>query len=79
MIKFKNIDDIAARLGELLPPGAEQARADIEAQIRSVLTRAFEKMELVTREEFDAQTRVLERAQVKLAALESQLDALEAN
>ena len=71
------IDQLAARLGELLPAGAGEARQEIEGQVKAVLKTAFDKMDLVTREEFDAQKAVLERAMVKLEALQRQLDDLE--
>jgi BMFP domain-containing protein YqiC len=65
------------RLSESLPPGAARLKDDVESQFRSVLKSAFEKMELVTREEFDIQKSVLERTRIKLEALERQLDELE--
>lgn len=74
---LSKIDELAARLAAALPPGARQVREDAEAQFRQLLRRAFEKMDLVTREEFDAQKAVLERAMVKLEALQRQLEALE--
>lgn len=77
MIDITWIDELAARLAEALPPGARQVREDAEAQFRQLLKRAFERMDLVTREEFDAQKAVLERALVKLEALQRQLEDLE--
>ena len=77
MIDLGKIDEIVNRLSDSLPPGANRLKEDMESQFRSVLKSAFEKMELVTREEFDIQTSVLERSRVKLEALERQLDELE--
>lgn len=77
MIDLAKIDELAARLSEALPPGAQQMREEMEAQFRTLLQRAFEKMDLVTREEFDIQSAVLERAMVKLESLQAQLEALE--
>ncbi len=77
MIDLGKIDDIVSRLSSALPPGATQLKDDLETQFRSVLKSAFEKMDLVTREEFDIQKAVLERARVKLGALERLLDELE--
>ncbi len=77
MIDLGKIDDIVSRLSNALPPGAIQLKDDLESQFRSVLKSAFEKMDLVTREEFDIQKAVLERTRVKLEALERQLDELE--
>lgn len=77
MIDMSRIDELAARLGERLPPGAQQVREDVEAQFKAVLGKAFEKMDLVTREEFDIQKAVLERTMIKLKALEAQIAELE--
>ena len=77
MIDLKFIDDLTKRLSEALPPGISQAREDIETHIHSVLTAAFERMDLVTREQFDAQCSVLERTREQLERLEKQLAELE--
>lgn len=74
---FQFIDDLTRRLGDAIPPGVNRAREDIESHIRGVLTGAFERMDLVTREQFKAQSEVLERCQVKLEALEQRLAELE--
>lgn len=76
MINIARIDEIVTRLTEALPPGANQLREDLEARFRAVLKSAFEKMELVSREEFEAQKALLERAQVRLEALQRQVDEL---
>ncbi|NIM69307.1 MAG: accessory factor UbiK family protein [Xanthomonadales bacterium] len=77
MLDLGKIDELVKKLTEALPPGAAQLQEDLEVQFRAILKKAFERMELVTREEFDIQKAVLERAQVKLAALERQLQELE--
>ena len=59
------IDDLTRRLGESLPPGVAQTREEIERRLRSALTGAFERMNLVSREEFDAKCKLLEAAQVQ--------------
>lgn len=77
MIDLGKIDDLVNKLSDSLPPGAERLREDVESRFRAVLKTAFERMDLVTREEFDIQKSVLERAMVKLEALQRQLDDLE--
>ncbi len=54
-------DEITERLGRLLPEGAQEMRADFERNARVVLQQALSRMDLVTREEFDAQADVLAR------------------
>lgn len=72
------IDELSKRLGEILPPGVSVLKEDMEKNIRSVLHAAFSKMDLVSREEFEVQTKVLQRSREKLEALEKQLAELEA-
>lgn len=73
MLDLRMIDELTRKLGESLPPGVNQARDEVERRFRSVLTGAFERMNLVSREEFEAQCRVLEETQAKLAELEERL------
>ena len=77
MINLGKIDEIVTRLTESLPPGATQLREEMEARFRTVLKSAFEKMDLVSREEFEQQKALLERAQVRLESLQQQLDEME--
>lgn len=74
MIDLKAIDDLARRLGDSLPPGVNQAKDELENQFKRVLTGAFERMNLVGREEYDAQCEKLEELREKLQALEARLD-----
>ncbi|SDD55708.1 hypothetical protein SAMN04488509_103212 [Aquimonas voraii] len=78
MIRLKALDDLAHRLSELLPPGLEDTRADLEKNFRAALHSGFSKLDLVTREEFDVQRAVLLRTREKLALLERMLGDLEA-
>jgi BMFP domain-containing protein YqiC len=71
------IDEIARRLLEQVPAGLRSLQADLEANFRAVLRERLSKLDLVSRDEFDAQTRVLERTRAQLEALEARLAALE--
>ena len=44
-----------------------------------MLNQGFQKMDLVTREEFDLQSKVLSKTREKLEALEEKVSALEKN
>ena len=55
MIDLRMIDELTRKLGEALPAGVTQAKDELENQIRAVLTGAFERMNLVGREDYDAQ------------------------
>lgn len=78
MLDIETIDQLADRVGQLIPSGLGQAREDIRANVRDVLTRGMRELDLVTREEFDVQSRVLERTRRRLETLEWRIAALEA-
>jgi BMFP domain-containing protein YqiC len=71
------IDELARRLLEQLPPALRAVQQDLETNFRAVLRERLSKLDLVTRDEFDAQTRVLERTRARLEALEARLAAME--
>ncbi len=77
MIGVESIDQLAQRLAKLVPPGVAQAREDLEANFRDVLTHGLRRLDLVTREEFDVQRMVLERTRERLMQLEKRLAELE--
>ena len=78
MIDVHSIDQLAHRLATLVPPGLAQAREDMEANFRDVLAHGLRRLDLVTREEFDAQRAVLDRARSQIAQLEIRVAELEA-
>ncbi len=78
MLNTKFLDDLAKRLSDALPPSVKSVQDDLEKNFRSVLQGTFAKLELVTREEFDAQANVLARTRIKLEQLEQHVAALEA-
>lgn len=76
MIDLRTIDELTRKLAESMPPGVTQAKDDLEQRFRSVLTGAFERMNLVGREEYEAQCTLLEETRMKLRDLEKRLDEL---
>ena len=75
MLDSKILDDLSARVAAAF--AASPAR-DIEKNLKTVLSGALAKLDLVTREEFDIQARVLLRTREKLEALETRVAELEA-
>ncbi|MFN3234773.1 MAG: accessory factor UbiK family protein [Gammaproteobacteria bacterium] len=67
------IDDLSQKLSEGLPEDMQGMRADMKKYFHAVLQSQFEKLNIVTREEFDVQKKVLARTREKLEALEKQL------
>jgi ubiquinone biosynthesis accessory factor UbiK len=72
-----DVEGLVRRLTEDLPASVQAFRSDIEAHAGRVLRDATRKLDLVSREEFDAQSRVLERSRALIAALEARVAALE--
>ncbi len=67
-------DDLADRLNEAVKASPAQ---DLEKNLRALLAAFFDRFDVVLREDFDVQRRLLERAQAKLAALEARVAELE--
>ena len=74
MLDPKILEDIGAKMSALL---ANSPAKDIEKNAKAVMSGLFSKLDLVTREEFDIQAKVLARTREKLKALEARVDALE--
>jgi len=68
------IDDIAARIRGLIDQGPA---ADFDKNVRTLLAGFFNRLDLVTREEYDVQREVLLRTREKLAQLEAKVAELE--
>jgi len=75
MLDTKHLDDLVNRFCDALPSAVKEFKDDVEENFKSAVKGAFEKMDLVSREEFDAQVKVLERTREKLDALEKELKA----
>lgn len=81
MMNLQLADDLAQRLGALLPPSLADARGDLEKTFRAALQVGLQRLELVTREEFEVQRALLVRTRARLEALEYAIamrDSLEA-
>ncbi len=70
----KLVEEVSARMSELFAAGPAR---DVEKNFRALLSSALARVDLVTREEFDVQAKVLARTREKLAALEARLAELE--
>ena len=75
MIDPKFFDELRARIDEALRNSPAQ---DVEKNLRALLASWFERLDLVLREDFEVQKKLLERAQAKLAELEARVAELEA-
>lgn len=71
----KLLSELAAKLAAM---AAANPAKDLEKNVRGMLSSAFARLELVSREEYDVQTQVLARTREKLNALEARVAELEA-
>ena len=74
MDMFSFLDDLKSRVSELV---RQTPAADMQKNLKALLTQQFARLELVTREEFDTQAKVLARARTKLDELEHRIAELE--
>ncbi len=73
----KTLKDLARQLADAVPEALQSVGSDLEKNFRSVLQSGFDKLDLVTREEFEVQEAVLQRTREKLEALEERLKEIE--
>ena len=68
-------DELGDRIQEALRDSPAQ---DLEKNLRALLAAWFDRLDLVLREDFEVQKKLLERAQAKLSELETRIAELEA-
>jgi len=64
------LQDFQQRIAELF---RTSPAADLERNVKAVLAQAFQRMDLVTREEFDIQVELVDRLRQRVDALEARL------
>ncbi|MGM0540919.1 MAG: accessory factor UbiK family protein [Pseudomonadota bacterium] len=79
MLNAIQIEEMAKKIAEVIPQGLGQMPSAVQDQIKSTLSSTFEKMEFVSRHEFDIQTGVLAKTRAKLEALEKVVAELESS
>lgn len=68
------LDDLTRRIRDVF---SQSPAADVEKNLRALLVAFFNRLDLVTREEFDVQQALLARTREKLEALEKKVAELE--
>ena len=71
------VNQFIKQFNQSFVPGAQALGDEEQMHVRAAMTKALQKMDLVTREEFDTQQAVLLRSREKLDALETQISDLE--
>ena len=68
------LDELNKKVSDLI---AASPAKDVEKNLRALLSSAFSRLDLVTREEFDIQQDVLKRTREKLDQMEARVAELE--
>ncbi|OEF23437.1 ubiquinone biosynthesis accessory factor UbiK [Vibrio rumoiensis] len=77
MFDAKKIEQIAKQIHESMPQPVKDLGSDVDQKVRQVIQGQLNKLDVVSREEFDVQTQVLLRTRQKLNELEAKLADIE--
>lgn len=75
MNKASLLNELQSKIGQLMQ---QSPAADLEKNLKALMSQGFAKLDLLTREEFDVQAEVLARTRAKLEQLEARVAELEA-
>ncbi len=73
----QHLDDLARRLDSLIPDSMHETRAEVRKTAKAGIESLLQRLDVVTREEFDVQAKLLAKTYQRLQALQERLDALE--
>jgi ubiquinone biosynthesis accessory factor UbiK len=73
-LETRFLDELNKKVSELI---AASPAKDVEKNLRALLSSAFSRLDLVTREEFDVQQEVLGRTREKLEQMEARVAGME--
>ena len=76
MVTKTNIEHLIKTVLKTLPSDGAAVKDEIKENLTAALEASLTRMNIVTREEFDAQTALLQRTRIKLEKLEQELNAL---
>lgn len=74
--KTANIEHIVQTIIKTLPSDGAAIKGEIKDNLSAAMEASLARMNLVTREEFDAQSALLQRTRIKLESLEKELEEL---
>ena len=73
----KQLDDLAQRLDALIPESLQSTRSEVRKTVKACIENLLQHLDVVTREEFDVQAKLLAKTRQRLSELQKRLDALE--
>jgi len=77
MFNDRKIETLVKQITDALPVDLHQAKADMEKNLKAIISAGLAKMDLVTREEFDVQAELLARTRASLEKIQRHLTELE--
>jgi hypothetical protein len=77
MLNASTIEALVEKVGRSLPAGGQSLAEDLKKNLHVALNSALQRMDLVTREEFDVQSELLARTRTRLEALEETVATME--
>ena len=76
-INPKHLDDLIQRIDALTPESLKSTRAEMHKTLKAGIESLLQRLDLVTREEFDVQSQLLARTRQRLNELQARLDEME--
>ena len=71
------LDELTRKIDEVLPDDVKKGRDRLEKNVRTAAESVFQRLDLVTRKEFDAQSEMLAQSQLRVKELEQRVQELE--
>lgn len=71
------LDELTRKIDEVLPDDLKKGRDRLEKNVRTAAESVFQRLDLVTRKEFDAQSEMLAQSQLRVKELEQRVQELE--
>lgn len=72
----KQLDDLIRRLDSLIPESLHSTREEVRKTLKAGIESLLQRLDVVTREEFDVQSRLLAKAHERLNELQKRVDSL---
>jgi BMFP domain-containing protein YqiC len=81
MFKFdpKNVDEFANKIKDIMPESLKSSKEEMQKTLKSGAEGVLQKLDLVSREEYDIQVALIKKCQEKINELEAKIANLEKN
>ena len=75
MFKFdpKNVDDFANKIKDIMPESLKSSKEEMQKTLKSGAEGVLQKLDLVSREEYDIQVSLLKKCQERIIELEAKI------